>query len=127
MRTRLLLYLFNFLFYRPSIHPYLGELLNQNPKEGGFISRPDGNNFFYCLIISRPNSEPTLQNIFSSMQKLKTQVVKHSVRTLVVPKMDEKWLQIKFMFQYLFSEIKIDIIMAPFPSVSYSLIFLNKF
>lgn len=102
----------------------VANLLNQNIKTGGVAVLKDQNRFVYYLVTKMFSSgKPTYRTLFSSLEALRRHVKENNVKTLAMPKigcgLDRlDWEKVKFMIEYIFQNVKIQITICNLQMVS---------
>lgn len=69
------------------------------------------------------------KNIFVSVEKLRDYVMERQLKQLVIAVINKKefeWTEIEYMFEFLFKDVDIDLIVDLHPEVSRARIFLIK-
>lgn len=102
----------------------VANLLNQHVKTGGVAILKDQNRFLYYLVTKMFSpGKPTYRTLFSSLEALRSHVMENNVKALAMPTigcgLDRlEWVKVKFMIEYIFQNVDIQIIICSLQIVS---------
>lgn len=114
----------------------LGELLSQHQRAGGLaILEKDtkiGKRYIYYLVTKNlSHGKPTYGEFWSSLKKMRNHIRDNDVKKLAIPKigcgLDRlEWSIVKYMVEFLFKDVDVEILVCNFQQVSERLVFLSS-